>query len=176
MGVAVEGEPCSGEAVQQAGYRDAKVRTLVETARRALGPSGTMPPLSVVDDAGRPHDHLAVLLVSNNPYALSGPGIATRPTLSGGQLGVLVIDAPEETPHPPGRAWTAPGLHVDGTGAVHAGIDGEAVELLAPLTFQVRPAALRVRISAQHPGASPAELARSTRSPRSDVRHAPRLS
>jgi diacylglycerol kinase family enzyme len=145
-----------GEAVRQAGYRDAKVRTLADTARRVLGPSGRMPALRLVDDTGRERARLAVLLVSNNPYALNGPGLATRPTLASGELGILVLDAPDERPHPPGGAWTAPHLEVQAQGSVHAGIDGEAVELVGPLEFDVRPGALRVRISARHPGASPA--------------------
>jgi diacylglycerol kinase family enzyme len=145
-----------GEAVQQASYRDTKARTLAETARLVLGPGGRMPALRLTDDAGREHARLSVLLVSNNPYALNGPGLGTRPTLASGQLGVLVIDTPEERPHPPGRAWSAPHLEVQASVAVHAGIDGEAVELVAPLTFDARPGALRVRISARHPGASPA--------------------
>lgn len=144
-----------GEAVQQAAYRDTKVRTLAETARRVLGPSGRMPALRLIDDTGREHVRLAVLLVSNNPYALSGPGLGTRPTLAGGQLGILVLDTPDERQHPPGRAWSAPHLDVQAPAAAHAGIDGEAVELDGPLEFTVRPAALRVRISARHPGASP---------------------
>jgi len=141
-----------GEAVRQAAYRDAKVRTLAETARRVLGPSGRVAALRLVDDTGLEHARLALVLVSNNPYA---PGLATRPTLASGQLGILVLDTPEERQHPPGRAWSATHLAVQAPAAVHAGIDGEAVELNAPLEFAVRPAALRVRISARHPGASP---------------------
>jgi hypothetical protein len=38
---------------------------------------------------------------------------------------------------------------------VRAGIDGEAVELSPPLECVILPGALRVRISARHPGASP---------------------
>jgi len=38
---------------------------------------------------------------------------------------------------------------------VHAGVDGEAVELSPPLRFAIRPAALRVRASSRHPGVSP---------------------
>ena len=163
-----------GEAVQEAGYRDTKVRTLAETARRVLGPSGRMPALRLVDDTGREHARLAVLLVSNNPYALSGPGIGTRPTLASGQLGFLVLDTPEEGQHPPGRAWSAPRLEVQAPATVHAGIDGEAVELSGPLEFAVRPAALRVRISARHPGASPAARAPSPMSPRAVAQSLPR--
>ena len=160
-----------GEAVQQAGYRDAKVRTLAETARKVLGPGQRMPALHIVDDTGRVHTRLAVLLVSNNPYAVSGPGLGTRPTLASGQLGILVLDTPEEGHQPPGRAWSAPELEVRAPAAaqppapVHAGVDGEAVELVAPLEFSARPAALRVRISARHPGASPAARLPSPRSP-----------
>ena len=145
-----------GEAVQRAGYRDAKVRTLAEAARQVLGPGGRTPALHLVDDTGRVHTRVAVLLVSNNPYALTGPAPGTRPTLAGGQLGILVIDGPDETPHPAGRAWSALQVHVGAPTTVLAGIDGEAVEIAAPLDIAVRPTALRVRICERHPGASPA--------------------
>jgi len=162
-----------GEAVRQAGYRDAKVRTLAETARRVLGPSGPMPAMRLVDDTGRERARLAVLLVSNNPYALNGPGLATRPTLASGELGILVLDAPDERPHPPGGAWAAPHLEVQAPASVHAGIDGEAVELGGPLEFHVRPRALRVRISSRHPGASPAARFPTFGTHRAAAPHAP---
>jgi diacylglycerol kinase family enzyme len=148
-----------GEAVQQTAYRDTKIRTLAETARKVLAPGGRVPALSLVDDTGREHARLAVLLVSNNPYAVNGPGVGTRPTLAGGQLGILVLDTPDERHGPPGRAWSAPRFEVQAPTTVHAGIDGEAVELASPLVFAVRQAALRVRISSRHPGASPAARA-----------------
>ena len=139
-----------GDAVRQSTYRDAKVRTLVATAERALGPSGEIPALRLVDEAGREHAHLAVVLVSNNPYALDRPVPGTRPSLDGGKLGILVLDTPGDG-HPPGRAWSAPDFEVSSVSPVHAGIDGEAVVLSAPLLrFSVRPAALRVRISSRH--------------------------
>jgi hypothetical protein len=53
------------------------------------------------------------------------------------------------------RRWALPSIEVDGNGAVPAGIDGEAALLDPPLRFIMRPGALRVRISLQHPGASP---------------------
>jgi diacylglycerol kinase family enzyme len=140
-----------GEAVQRVGYRETKVRTLAETAHRVLAPTGSTPALRLVDDTGREHARLAVVLVSNNPYALTGPERGARPSLVGGRLGILVLDTPDQMPHPPGRAWSAPRLQVHAPAAVHAGIDGEAVELVAPLEFAVRPAALRVRISVRHP-------------------------
>jgi diacylglycerol kinase family enzyme len=147
-----------GEAVQQPTYRDAKARTLLETARQVLGPSQAAPELRVVDDLGHEHRHPAVVLVSNNPYALDRPvAQGTRPRLDSGRLGVVVIDSPGASPLP-GRAWTAASVEVYGPAPVHAGIDGEAVDLSTPLDFKIFPAALRVRISARHPGVSPSGL------------------
>jgi diacylglycerol kinase family enzyme len=144
-----------GEAVSRVAYRDAKARTLVATAQKVLAPHGQVPVLRLVDDAGREHDQPAVALVSNNPYSLGRPPIGTRPTLDSGRLGIIVLDAPDHGPHPPARAWSAQYLDVLAAAPVHAGIDGEAVDLRPPLRFTIRPKALRVRISTRHPGVSP---------------------
>jgi diacylglycerol kinase family enzyme len=145
-----------GEAVRRSSYRDAKVRTLLETAEEVLGPAAEAPALRLVDDAGREHRDLAVVLVSNNPYALGHPLFpGTRPSLGTGRLGIVAVDAPGQGRLLTGRSWTAPRLEMSVPGAVHAGLDGEAVDLSPPLRFAVRPAALRVRISARHPGTSP---------------------
>ena len=68
-----------GEAVRQPTYRDAKARTLLETARRVLGPSEAAPELRLVDDEGREHRNPAVVVVSNNPYALDRAAGAGHP-------------------------------------------------------------------------------------------------
>jgi diacylglycerol kinase family enzyme len=145
-----------GDAVQRTSYRDAKVRTLLETTAEVLGPSRAAPELRLVDDLGHEHRQPAVVLVSNNPYALDRPiAPGTRPRLDGGKLGIVVLDQPHPSADPPARAWTATHFGVDAAGSVHAGIDGEAVDLEAPLAFAIRPDALRVRISSHHPGVSP---------------------
>src|ERR1019366_3118660 len=142
--------------VRSPAYRDAKVRTLLETAAEVIGPSAEAPALYLVDDLGREHRDLAVVLVSNNPYALDRPlARGTRPALGGGQLGIVALDAPGDSPRPPGRAWSAPRLEVSAPEPVHAGVDGEAVELSPPLRFAIRPPGLRGRISSRHPSASP---------------------
>ncbi len=145
-----------GDAVRQSAYRDAKLRTLAKTAASVLGPGAAVPELQLVDDVGRGHPHPAVVLVSNNPYALSRPLVTgTRPTLDSGRLGIVVLDAPHPGADPPARAWTATRLGVKAAAPVHAGVDGEAVDLPASLEFVIRPGALRVRISIHHPGVSP---------------------
>jgi diacylglycerol kinase family enzyme len=141
-----------GEAVRQPAYRDAKMRTLVETTRKVLGPSAAARELRLVDDVGQEHRGPSIVLVSNNPYALDRPPLhGARPTLDGGRLGVVVLDEPGSS-GAPWRAWSATSLEVHSPGLVHAGIDGEAVDLSPPLEFEVVPAALRVRVSARHSG------------------------
>jgi len=139
-----------GDAVRQPRYRDAKARTLLETAAHVFGPSAATADMALVDDRGRPHRDPAVVLVSNNPYALEPPHPpGTRPTLESGLLGVVILDRPRAG-HSPGRTWTTSRLEVTAHTPVHAGVDGEAVELDSPLRFAIRPRALRVRISARH--------------------------
>jgi diacylglycerol kinase family enzyme len=144
-----------GEAVRRPEYRDAKARTLLQTAQKVAGPSGQAPGVRLTDDAGREHRGVELVLVSNNPYALERPlPRGTRPALDSGQLGIVIIAPPGSGP-PPGRSWHAPRLDVSAQEPVHAGIDGEPADLIPPLRFMIRPAALRVRISRRHPGRPP---------------------
>jgi diacylglycerol kinase family enzyme len=139
-----------GDAVRQRAYRDAKLRTLLKAADKVHTSTAEAPALSLVDDRGREHVHPAVVIVSNNPYAPDPPGPGLRPALDGGRLGIIVVDAPGTGPGGPGRAWTAPSLEMLAKAPVHAGVDGEAVDLDPPLRFAIKPAALRVRISSRH--------------------------
>jgi diacylglycerol kinase family enzyme len=142
-----------GDAVRRPEYREAKIRTLLETVDEVLGPSAQAPEMHLVDDEGREHVRPAIVLVSNNPYALDPPmPRGRRPVLDSGRLGIVVLDAPSGGAHPPGRAWSAPRFAVSAPEPLHAGIDGEAVDLSPPLQFVIHPAALRVRISPRHPG------------------------
>ena len=140
------------DAVARAGYRDAKLRTLLETAEEeALGSGPAPPDVRLLDDHGHEHRGPAVVLVSNNPYAFNRPPLSGgRPALDSGQLGVVVIDAPDGPPHHAARAWTARSLSIEASQAVPAGLDGEAVTLVPPLHFTIHPSALRVRITPSH--------------------------
>jgi diacylglycerol kinase family enzyme len=139
-----------GEAVRQQAYRDAKLRTLIETTNAVRTATTERASLSIKDDRGREHTEPAVVIVSNNPYAIGTPRRGARPALDGGRLGIIVIDASGSGPSGPGSVWTAPNLEIQTHGSVRAGLDGEAVDLNPPLRFTVRPAALRVRISRAH--------------------------
>ena len=137
-----------GAAVQRESYRDAKARTLFETAGEVLGPSAELPGVRLVDDLGVEHTDPAVILVSNNPYALGRPGATGRPVLDSGQLGVIVLHRPGGPPRRPGRAWTARSLEVTAGEPLAAGLDGEAIQLPPAIRVTIRARALRVRVAA----------------------------
>jgi diacylglycerol kinase family enzyme len=155
------------EAVQRDGYRDAKLRTLLDTMPDVLGSGRAVElDLSWTGPGGKAERSGAVILVSNNRYRLGhAVGSGTRPRIDGGVLGVAVVGAPSENgergrhPQRPWREWSVPEFEVDAQGPVPAGIDGEALKLDPPLRFHVRPGVLRVRIAQNHPGASPSAAA-----------------
>jgi hypothetical protein len=143
------------EAVQREGYRDAKLRTILDTAPDVLAPGGgSEAGLDWTDDVGEPHRGAAVILVSNNVYRLGRAiGTGSRPRLDAGVLGVAVLGGGEGLTS--WHQWAAPAFEVGSTAPVPVGVDGEALVLDPPLRFHSRPGALRVRIAPHHLGASP---------------------
>ena len=154
------------EAVQREQYRDAKLRTLLDTVPDAIGPDGRELDLRWTGPSGQTHHSGAMVLVSNNRYRLGRAiGSGTRPRIDDGLLGVTVFGGPSgrgehgRQLQRPFRAWSAPTFEIDADRPVAAGVDGEALLLDPPLTFHIRPGVLRVRIARHHPGASPSALA-----------------
>jgi diacylglycerol kinase family enzyme len=144
------------QAVQSGGYRDAKLRTLLDTIPEVAGPSGHAPPLRWTTPEGLSHEGGVALLVSNNPYRLGhAVGSGTRPRINTGKLGVAVIGPRGGMVGGLMELWSGPSLEVDGDAQLPAGVDGEAVLLDPPVRFVSRPGVLRVRIAPHHPGRSP---------------------
>jgi diacylglycerol kinase family enzyme len=150
------------EAVQRAGYRDAKIRTLLDTVPDVLGAAGGDLDMRWRGPGGHEHRGGAAVLVSNNLYRLGrAVGSGTRPRIDDGLLGITVVgaiswrDERGRSMQRPWREWSAPTFEVDAERPIAAGIDGEAVVLDAPLQFRIRPGVLHARIARQHPGASP---------------------
>ena len=150
------------EAVQREGYRDAKLRTILDTLPEVLGPEGEGLDLRWTGPGGHEHSSGAAILVSNNRYRLGrAVGSGTRPRIDDGLLGVTVASSPagrgekKGLPQRPWREWSTPEFEVDADGPIAAGIDGEAMTLEPPLRFRIKPGVLRVRIAHAHPGASP---------------------
>ncbi|MGH2925069.1 MAG: diacylglycerol/lipid kinase family protein, partial [Solirubrobacterales bacterium] len=153
------------EAVQRDGYREAKLKTILDTLPAVLGPEGDGVDLRWRGPAGEPQSGGAAILVSNNVYRLGhAVGSGTRPRIDDGLLGVTVVAAPGDTQaggasRRPWQQWSSPGFEVAADGPIPAGVDGEALVLDAPLRFVIRPGVLRVRIARAHPGCSPSAAA-----------------
>ncbi len=146
------------DAVQEAGYREAKIRTLLAMAPAEVRPDRAAGKLHWTGPDGDESDAALALLVSNNPYRLgSALGSATRPRLDEGDLGITTATV-DESHHGVVRlrSWSSRSFAVEAEGPVPAGIDGEATKLTPPIRFASKPGALMVRIARAHPGASPA--------------------
>lgn len=149
------------QAVQSDGYRDAKIRTILDTVPTMLSQDPGHEPsreLRWTGPDGRPERSAAVVLVSNNVYRLGRVmGSGTRPRMDAGVLGVTVIGAvvPGANHRSVKSEWATTEFVIESDGDVPVGVDGEALVMPSPLVFRTRPGALRVRIAPQHPGASP---------------------
>ncbi len=154
------------EAVRQKGYREAKIRTILNTVPDVLGPGDDQTlDLRWTGPDGDEHRSAAVILVSNNVYRLGRVfDSGTRPRIDDGLLGITVLGKPRgrgrrgRSAQRPWRDWSAASFDVRSAKPVPAGVDGESLLLDAPLRFEIRPLALRVRIAPQHPGASPSAI------------------
>ena len=129
------------EAVQREGYRDAKLRTILDTVPERSGPGGAGLDLRWTGPGGSEHPSGAAILVSNNRYRLGrAVGSGTRPRhrrrpardhrrrcaerrggTAAAAAAVARVDGPE--------------FEVDADDPIAAGIDGEAVALEPPLRF-----------------------------------------
>ncbi len=148
--------------VQEEGYRDAKTETSMELLPALLGNADKPFDLQFTGPDGEV-DGAFVILVSNNPYVL-GPklDVSQRRSLTTGELGVFAITATTGkeaaalvTRTALGLGKRDPNLHDFTTpefevrsrsGSIYVGVDGEALELPAPLRFRSHPRGLRIRV------------------------------
>ena len=151
------------EAVQREGYRDAKLRTILDTVPDVLG---SRP--SEVDErpglarrgrhrprvgGGDPRIEQPLPLRPRRRLghpAAHGRRRAGDRGAEGAAAGLVVAGTGRRW-----HQWSAPAFEVTSSQPVPVGVDGEALVLDPPLRFVSRPGALRVRIAPAHPGASP---------------------
>jgi diacylglycerol kinase family enzyme len=142
------------------------------THRGLLGPHAAPFDLRFGGPDGTEHHSAHLILVSNNRYELSHPeGFGSRRRLDAGTLGIVAarLQSPGEAARfaqlqasgPTRRPadwleWTDTSFQVRSGQPVEVGVDGEAMLLDPPIRFRIVPGALRVRISPQAPGYSPA--------------------
>ena len=160
------------EIVASQAYRDAKLRTTLNTLPDLLGPGADSLDLHFVDDRGEVHDTADVVLVSNNPYVLDAlGGVGTRARMDTGRLGVvsltltsatearrfLALETAGQVRRFPGwQEWSTPRFEITSGGPVRIGVDGEALTMDPPIVFEMKPGALTVLLPPQAPGRSPA--------------------
>jgi diacylglycerol kinase family enzyme len=161
--------------VESPQYRDAKLRTAASMLPELLAPEAVPLDLSFTGPDGTGYPTAQLILVSNNPYQLThSGGRGTRRQMNLGVLGIVAakitsaaeasrfaaLQATGRVRHFPGwLEWSSPAFEIRSADTVQIGIDGETIEMDAPLVFQSRPGALRVRLPAQAVGISPAAKA-----------------
>lgn len=159
-----------GEIVQSDDYRGDKVGTTLARLPDLVGDAPQGIGLAYSDPQGQRRTDAQVILVSNNPYNLSGRGLGSRPSLHTGQLGIvcLRVDGGLRAAEVLARAvigsgssdtmrtWAASTFQVDSDSEVAVGLDGEALQLSPPLTFHCEAATVSVRLPLSASGESPA--------------------
>ena len=160
------------EIVSSDAYRDAKVQTVTEMLPELMGRDAPTFDVQLDEPGGRTLEGPAMVLVSNNPYRLGHlGGFGTRSRLDTGELGIaaLCVNGSADVAlfvaaevagridsFPGWDHWSGTTVEVRSGSPVAAGVDGESCTLEPPLRFEIRPAALRVRIPRHSPGVSPA--------------------
>ena len=149
--------------VQQPGYRDAKSETTKALLPEMLGRTQEPFDLQFTEPDGTEVEGAFLIQVSNNPYVLGATLDASqRRRLDTGRLGVVAITAASGreaaqvvTLSALGQRRRSRHWHEFATerfevrsrsGKAFAGIDGEALELETPLTFDIHPRGLRLLV------------------------------
>lgn len=134
-----------GKIIQSKEYREAKLRTVIETLPQLVGPDAEPFDLRFTDQNGSRHRSAQLLLVSNNRYVVDPLGAeGTRRGVDQGKLGIVIVRR-----GPPSQGWmewSAPAFEVDSGELVDVGLDGEALAVEPPLKFKSLPSALRIRV------------------------------
>ncbi len=161
--------------VQSDDYRDSKMQTATGMLPELLGPRADAFDFEIDHPDGMVVHRPCLVLVSNNVYELTRlGGFGSRAHLDEGVLGVVTLVVTDSTDvarlvalETAGRinrfrgwqAWTADTVNVRSARPVETGVDGEAETFSAPLRFEIRPPALKVRVARHAPGISPAHAA-----------------
>ncbi len=149
--------------VQQPGYREAKPETTKALLPEMLGRTQEPFDLQFTEPDGTEVNGSFLIQVSNNPYVLGATLDASqRRRLDTGKLGVVAITAASGREAAAvvtlsalgqrrrSRHWhefTTESFEVRSrSGKAFAGVDGEALELDTPLTFQIHPRGLRLLV------------------------------
>jgi len=153
------------QIVHEESYRDAKVQTTTQLLPEILGRQAEPFDLQFTMPDGRAVDGAILVMVSNNPYVLgASPDNAQRRRLDSGRLGVFAITTSTGAAAARLMTSSATGLRRRSaswheftttsfevrsrSGTALAGVDGEALELPAPMRFEIHPLGLTLLVPA----------------------------
>ncbi|MFN8034723.1 MAG: diacylglycerol kinase family protein [Acidimicrobiia bacterium] len=151
------------QIVQEDSYREAKVGTTKMLLPEMLGRRSEPFDLQFTMPDGDEVDGAILIMISNNPYVLGvSPDNAQRRHLDAGRLGVFAVTTAtgneasrlitasalgRRNRSPFWKEFTATEFEVRSrSGTAFAGIDGEALELPAPLRCAIHPLGLRLLV------------------------------
>jgi diacylglycerol kinase family enzyme len=154
------------QAIHHDDYRDNKKTTMAETLAAAAANSDDQAALRYVTPDGTRHERAPMILISNNPYGMTGPpDFGRRFRLDSGKLGISavtnmtpVIDIGAELLSQSGghQSWEAKTYRIESDDTILAGIDGEAKQFDSPLDVSIQRRALTVLVpSGTKPGFVP---------------------
>ena len=153
------------QAIHHDDYRDNKSTTMAETIAAAASSDGQAAIRYVTPD-GTQHEHAPMILISNNPYQMTGPpDFGRRLRLDSGKLGISalttmtpVIDIGAQLLNQSGghHSWETETYRIESDDTILAGVDGEAIQFDSPLDVSIRRRALTVLVpSGTKPGFMP---------------------
>jgi diacylglycerol kinase family enzyme len=168
------------QIVQEESYRDAKLRTTTTVLPEILGRQAEPFDLQFTTPRGEAIDGAILVQVSNNPYVVGAtPDNAQRRRLDSGRLGVFAVTT--RTGAAAAQLLTASVVGLrrhsrywhefntstfelrSGSGVVLAGIDGEAVTIATPLTFELHPLGLTLLVPADNAKSAARRMGRDVR-------------
>ncbi|MGI9529676.1 MAG: diacylglycerol/lipid kinase family protein [Acidimicrobiia bacterium] len=144
------------QAVHRDEYRENKEETMAAVFTEAAANVEDQAAIRYATPDGRRHDHAPLLLISNNPYEMTGPpDFGRRLRLDSGRLGVgAVTNLPANSDMSSVtlkqlrtlQSWETRSIRLESDETILAGLDGEALEFESPLDISVRPKGLRVLV------------------------------
>lgn len=154
------------QAVHREGYRTDKEATIAAVVSEAAGDSEAQAHLRYTTPDGVIHERAPLVLVSNNPYVMSGPpDYGRRVRLDAGNLGIYSVTSLAAAGDTSAAAllklrsayqWAARELLLESNDPILAGVDGEALVFDSPLLISIG-SGLRVLVPAgTQPGYTPA--------------------
>ncbi|MGI9641146.1 MAG: diacylglycerol/lipid kinase family protein [Acidimicrobiia bacterium] len=144
------------QAVHRDEYRENTEETMAAVLSEAAANVENQAVIRYATPNGQRHDHAPLLLISNNPYQMTGPpDYGRRLRLDAGRLGVgAVTNLPEDSDLGSLtleqlrtlQSWETRSIRLESDEPILAGLDGEALEFDSPLDISVRPKGLRVLV------------------------------